>query len=158
MKNTIKFKAIYRIAGIIAVAALIMVGMAACDTGGDDDGGGGKTYTVSLDKVDDRSFTITLEGGQFASTPSFSKIIATDLTAYDTVNNITDLISINDFGVSLNDTKTVVTYTLQSGFSDLTGTVRFWDAISGSDFHMSGYDPYKGDTLSIKTGKKSITF
>jgi len=44
MRNTFKFKAMLRIAGIIALAAIIGFGFAACG----DDGGGGYTFDPSL--------------------------------------------------------------------------------------------------------------
>ncbi|MCL2186387.1 MAG: hypothetical protein FWB86_11140 [Treponema sp.] len=45
MKNTLKFKAMLRIAGIIALALVIGFSMTACDDGGDDGGGGSGSCT-----------------------------------------------------------------------------------------------------------------
>ena len=61
MKNTIKCL------GIIALVAVIGFSMVSCDPDNGNGNGSGKTYILSLDKIDDSSFTLTIEGGTWAS-------------------------------------------------------------------------------------------
>jgi len=61
MKNTLKFKAIRKIAGIIALAAIIGFSMTACDNGG---GGGGSKSCSHTWEISFTDSTATADGWQ----------------------------------------------------------------------------------------------
>jgi len=73
MKNTIKFKAMLRIAGIIALAAIIGFSFTACGGGDDKDSeGDGGPVTLSLDKIDGNKFTMTVSGATWKTSSPYS--------------------------------------------------------------------------------------
>ena len=157
MKNTIKFKAMLRIAGIIAMVAVIMIGMAAC-------GDNSKTYTVSLNKVDDKTFTVTVEGGIWKNAGILRYVKFNDLTAtYTETSNQHDIVE-QRRGSYFDDVLTSdnVTCTLQDDYENLKGTVYLNTSVFGeqgssaADYIVDGDIIY--DTVLIKPGKGSITF
>ena len=166
MKNGIKIKAIYRIAGIIAVVAVIILSMEACDL--DDPLNLGDLrrdvkIIFSLDKIDDRSFTLTAQGekwgpsGLFVARDQFTSSLAAILVDMSGERPISNL-SVSQDNFKFEKTSDyVITFTLLEHLYDLTGT------ITGKEegynlmaaFDLAGSDKV---TSSFNPNKKSITF
>jgi len=136
MKNTLKTFM------IIAIAAVIMFGMAACD-----DGGGGKTVTFSLDKIDATHFTVTVQGAEFNQDVS---------TVGGMLSNTYSMM----FYTPDRTSDTVVTFTITHGVGE-ANTISIAYPDNGAYFtnggglasHGTGNTTYKADP-----SKSSITF
>jgi hypothetical protein len=172
---------------IIALIAIIGFSMLGCSTDDDNNSDNNKTevkiYTLSLDKVDDRTFTITLEGGTWkpdssitadysglrgvASTALQDNILLAD---FDGLKQVRTTVS-SDFNFT-RSSSTMVTYTLKSERSNLKGTLELKVDSSNTnntvgDWYISGCDydamhniPATGRTYRVEanTAKKRITF
>ena len=149
MKNTIKLKAMLRIAGIIALAAVIGFSFTAC--GGDDDKGGGGPVTLSLNKVDGNKFTMTVSGATWKTNSSYA------------FSHLLTFVGGNIADTGVRTSNTVVTFTIEASDA-FTGTVTFsstsyvnnsesmaWWLLDGL-----GKDPNK--EISVNSAKSSITF
>jgi uncharacterized lipoprotein YehR (DUF1307 family) len=155
MKNLIK------LVGIIALIAVIGFSMVACgDENGDGDGNGdgngdGKTITVSLNKVNATTFTLTVDGAKFKST--YSLIRDENVAAiYVTGNNVTTLWS-NAFDRTVTN-DTTITYTLRTAtYASITGTIRLYDNLNDSSGRQN-FDVGSKDTVVANPNKSSITF
>jgi len=144
MKHTVK------LLGIIALVAVIVFSMAACDNDPEP-----KTFTVSLDKVDSRSFTVTLEGGSWTDSSLFYIL---EYSLLSDVGNYTQQ-NTNSYNFKIsNRTSSVVTYSLNDDRSNLKGTIELksqLDFLVWKD-HIEGI--VKGDKVVRMSGKGSITF
>jgi hypothetical protein len=99
-------------AALVLTFGLVVVG---CDDGkGDDDGDKGKTVTFTLAKVDEKSFTITVDGAKWNEDVALGSLIVID--GY-TVND--------DSGFDIVRIGTVITVTRKSSSSALTGKINF---------------------------------
>ena len=165
MKNMIK------LVGIIALVAVIGFGMTACsdDDGNDNNNGGGQgvTVTFSLDKVDARTFTATVDGAKWHasfSDSSWSANNALDIFDYNanTVtgtsaaggNTSTPYVS-NAFDVT-RTSDTVLTFVLKDFYSSVSGTI-------GLNTNLGWFNSFvdvsqEGNTYIINSAKASITF
>jgi len=150
MKNTIKLKAMLRIAGIIALAAVIGFSFTAC--GGDDDKGGGGPVTLSLNKVDGNKFTMTVSGATWKTSAPYS---FSAFLNFDGGNGI--------FDPGVRTSNTVVTFTKDAS-DTYTGTVTFTSTSYVNNSESTawwfldgvGKDPHK--EISVNSAKSSITF
>jgi hypothetical protein len=172
MKNTI------RVFGFIALAAVIGFSMAAC--GGDDDsgnkggdhGGVGVTVTVSIDKIDAKTFTITLDGAKWiagiGNTSNDSYLYSEDtrtvtITYIQSGKEQTGQVQTTAAFVITRTSNTVVTCTLKDFYTGVSGTIKpnsgnnhGWSADMFS--LMDGIDLNKDNTFIINPAKASITF
>jgi len=155
---------------IIALIAIIVFSMLGCSTDDDNNGDNNKKevkiFTVSLDKVDDKTFTITLEGGTWINDSSISQVASTALESSllaDIQGIKQQFTSVYDFNFT-KSSSTMLTYTLKSERSNLKGTLGFRVNSSNNSYfagvdYISGYDPeiitYR---VEVNPAKKIITF
>ncbi|MCL2180872.1 MAG: hypothetical protein FWB83_07060 [Treponema sp.] len=162
MKNAKRFL------GIIAITAIIGFGFTACDDGGGNGGGGGgggsvpKTVTFSLDKVDETTFTVTVEGAEWKTTienanffqfstdqnnsQKFNPIAEYEKTS-DTVYTVT---VVNEL---IKDSPTEVTVTFRDDIKNYLGSV-------GNSYTTGGLPvdyPNGTTTYQLKSGKESVS-
>jgi hypothetical protein len=175
MKNKSKVPLV-RLFGIIAIVAVIGFSMAACDDdngddGDDNNGGGiGVTVTVSIDKIDARTFTITQEGskwgdymdssqGSYSGTSGLFTEATRSVTATAAANGQTGSLSIvNAFDITKNS-DTLLTFTLRDFYSSVSGTIELNpDDLKGIFLCLDGINWNKTNTLIINPAKASITF
>jgi hypothetical protein len=170
-------KKFFKLFGIIALVVIIGFSMTACDDGGDDDNGGqqqggvGVTVTVSIEKVNASTFTITLEGAKWGSSfedgvsglnyalfAEGSRQVTVTLNSYGSVmtgeQNVADIFELT------NTSDTVGTFTLKENYSNVSGTIALntdtdyaWAILGRTDV-----DSRKTNTLIINPAKASITF
>jgi len=169
MKNTIK------VFWIIAIVAVIGFSMSACsdddgDNGGENHGGVGVTVTVSIEKIDASTFTITLEGAKWGS--SFEDGVSGLNNALFAEGSRKVTVTLNSYGSVMtgeqnvayifeltNTSDTVGTFTLKEGYSNVTGTITLNpDTDRQGILGRTNVDGNKTNTLIINPAKASITF
>jgi len=153
MKSTIKFS------GIIVLIAIIGFSMAACG-GEDNNTPASKTYILSLDKVNDKSFTISIEGGEWKSGTSFSYFGDYDgglkFNGYYDEGKNSGILYESCFNV-VKTSSTVLTFTLKSSYSNLRGTASFKYGGSGRIIdNIVGSSSY--DIITYNVEKSSISW
>ncbi|GBU27601.1 hypothetical protein R84B8_01135 [Treponema sp. R8-4-B8] len=170
MKNIVKLFVAMRSIAIIAFVAVIVFSMSACDDGGDDgnnNGGGvGVTVTVSIEKIDNRTFTITQEGSKWSATLTdntsgksnfFAEATRQVSVTYSTGTGNLDISGA--FELTRNS-DTLVTFTLRDIYTNVSGTITLnSDNIHGwPDLFIFLDVNLDKDILIINSAKASITF
>ena len=155
---------------IIAIVAVIGFSMMAC---GDDDGNGnnndsggqGVTVTFSIDKVNNRTFTITQEGAVWDSGIENASGIRYFFATDATVTVISDQGATMGPAVSMafgdNVTRTsdtVLTLTIPSHYSSVSGTVTLIQERLHLTVDVGSSNYNKTNTMVINPAKASITF
>jgi len=143
MKNTIRFLEAMRIIAIIAMVAMIGFTFTACGGNDDDDNTPtAKTYTLSLDKVNSNTFTITLEGGVYLDSVSYigNTLVCEPQPSYTGILRTSD---------------TVVTFQMTT--ENYTGTISFSDNLLFARNVIAGFN-FDIDNIVANPLKNSITF
>jgi len=172
MKHTIKT------IGIIALITIIGFSFISCDNGGGGGAGGGGgggngggvgvTATVSIEKTDARTFTVTQEGSKWNSYISngFSNISAFFAEQQITVTHPTAGTSSIPISSAFNVTRnsdTLITFSLRDDLSAVSGTITINTVINPVVGNVGllilfDVDENKTNTIIINPAKASITF
>ena len=158
MKNTIK------ILGIIVLTTIIGFYFIACDDGGNNGTNGGnentKTVTFSLNKINSRTFTVTVEGAKWGNVSHVTPTLLADSNFRVVSTNgaiIESILWSNIFPHPSGITKTsdtVFTYTLGDSWQTATGTISFKANINGSSVTDGG----SSANYVVNQARSSVTF
>jgi hypothetical protein len=173
MKKNRMVSRIFRLSAVPAIALVLGLVLAGCDTGNGNDDGGGKTVTFTLTKLSPTSFSVKLDG---ANWKRYDDLVTNEFTSAQLFNIATAVLddsscTINSYPLSYfynecvtkvsEDLKTI-TVTVPSGYTIL-GTLKFRShedlgpyaeqVTDGGITTMSG-----GDTNYVGTSLEEVTF
>jgi len=140
--------------GIIALVVIIGFSFVACDTGDNDNTGGngeGKTVTFSLNKIDSRTFTVTVDGAKWER--NFIDVNALLVESY--FNPVTSFVTTVDIRWSIiqKPSDSVLKCTLGSTFQTVR-TISFKTNINGSSVTDGG----SSVNYVVNKARSSVTF